>query len=37
MRQGVLVYDMERDRIDIRFGIDDYYAVYIVVHQWMVL
>lgn len=26
MRQGVLVYDLERDRMDIRFNMDDYYG-----------
>ena len=26
MKQGVLVYDRENDRIDIRFGLEDYYG-----------
>lgn len=26
MRQGVLVYDSEVGRMDIRFGLDDYYG-----------
>jgi len=26
IRQGALVYDEEQDRIDIRFGLEDYYG-----------
>ena len=26
IRQGALVYDEDQDRIDIRFGLDDYYG-----------
>lgn len=26
MKQGVLIYDPENDRIDIRFDLDDYYG-----------
>ena len=26
MRQGVLIYDQNTDRMDIRFGLEDYYG-----------
>lgn len=26
MKQGVLIYDQENDRMDIRFNLDDYYG-----------
>lgn len=26
MRQGVLIYDQDTDRMDIRFGLEDYYG-----------
>ncbi len=26
MRQGVLVYDPKRDRMDVRFGLDEFYG-----------
>lgn len=26
MKQGVLVYDQQSDRMDVRFGLEDYYG-----------
>ena len=26
MKQGVLIYDHEAERMDVRFGVDDYYG-----------
>lgn len=26
MRQGSLIYDVETDRMDVRFGLDEYYG-----------
>lgn len=26
MKQGVLIYDQDSDRMDVRFGLDDYYG-----------
>lgn len=33
MRQGVLIYDQDKDRMDIRFGLEDF----IMVKQWRCL
>lgn len=33
-RHGILIYNSDTDRMDIRFGLEDYYGGFIVVHLW---
>ena len=34
MKQGVLVYDVSSRRMDIRFGLEEYYGGLTVAPQW---
>lgn len=37
MKQGVLVYDQRSERMDVRFGLEDYYGGCIAAPAWMFL